>query len=98
MGFLNEMFKLTDEMVDCDGISDNGDSYFIPLKLDKIAKEAMKDPYCSDLISEIYINAMIGLGGITLISRDIFGQACVEKWEQKGEEVDIVHRIVHGLE
>ena len=98
MEFLNDEFELTSEMIDFDGIWDNGDSYNIPLKLDKIPKEVMKDPHCSDLISEIYIFAMCDLSNILLISRDIFGQTCVEKWKQKEDEVDIVQEIIQSLE
>jgi len=98
MEFLNKEFTLTDEMIDVEEITDNGDSYFIPLKLDKIPKDAMKDPYCSDLISEIYIFALCDLSNILLVSRDIYGQSCVEKWKQKEGEVDIVQEIIQGLE
>lgn len=98
MEFLSEVFKLTGEMIDFDGIWDNGDSYNIPLKLDKIPKEAMKDPYCSDLISEIYIFALCDMSNILLISRDIFGQTCVEKWKHKEDEVEIIHWIIQSLE
>jgi len=98
MKFLNEIFELSDEMIDSDEISDNGDSYFIPLRIDKISKEVMKDPYCSDLLSEVYIFAPCDLNNILLISVDVFGKTCIEKWKQKEDEIKIVQEIIHNLE
>lgn len=45
-----------------------------------------------------YIFALCDLSNILLVSRDIYGQACVEKWKQKEGEVDIVQEIIQGLE
>lgn len=98
MEFLREIFRLTNEMVNADGIISNGDSYFIPLKLDKIPSNVMKDPYCSDLISEIYIFVLRDLSNIILLSKDIFGQTYVEKWKQKEDEINIVQEIIQSLE
>ena len=98
MEFLNDEFELTKDMVDFASIVDEGDSCSIPLRLSKIPKCYMRDPTCSDLISEIYISVLCNFSKFFLMSRDVFGKSCAEKWKQKEDEIEIVQEIIQGLE
>ena len=98
MEFLNDEFELTKDMVDFSSIADEGDLCYIPLRLSKIPKSYMKDPTCSDLISEIYISVLCNFSKFFLMSRDVFGKAYDEKWKQKESEIEIVQDIIQGLE
>ena len=98
MEFLNDEFELTKDVVDFDGIADEGDLCYIPLRLNKIPKCYIRDPTCSDLISEIYISVLCNFSKFFLMSRDVFGKACAEKWKQKKSEIEIVQEIIQSLE
>ena len=97
MKLLNDGFCLTEEMLNHDAIDvDAGDRYFIPLHSSKIP-ECMRNSFCAELISEVYITAYSNLSNLKLMSCDVFGQAHVETWNPNAKEVDIIRTIVNSV-
>ena len=90
MKLLSDEFCLAEEMINHDEIDvDAGDRYFISLRPSKIP-ECMKDSFCGELISEVYIFAYSDLSNLELLSCDVFGQTFVEAWTPTAKEVEII--------